>query len=224
MDCPNCHTGAPRVFHRISEVPDNSCVLLQTTKEARDFPLGSIDLAFCENCGFVFNRRQTPTHDLTHGVKDRGEQQILCCIVRFRRIIEPLVKLFRTQHALHHPAGNHSQGAFLFKLVKYRIQPSSNLLNLLKNQPPGLVSPKYILSTGRLTEQKSYSFLLKSYALVHREFGEHLIIFGEREEENSLKLLARDLTIHHKVHFLGFDTNPYRFMKNASISVLSSLV
>ena len=56
MDCPNCHTGTARVFHRISGVPVNSCVLLQTAKEARDFPRGSIDLAFCENCGFFFNR------------------------------------------------------------------------------------------------------------------------------------------------------------------------
>lgn len=55
MDCPNCHTGTARVFHRISGVPVNSCVLLQTAKEARDFPRGSIDLTFCENCGFVFN-------------------------------------------------------------------------------------------------------------------------------------------------------------------------
>ncbi len=56
MDCPNCHTGKPRVFHRISDVPSNSCVLLRTPAEARDFPHGSIDLAFCDNCGFVFNR------------------------------------------------------------------------------------------------------------------------------------------------------------------------
>jgi len=55
VDCPNCHTGTARVFHRISGVPVNSCVLLQTAKEARDFPRGSIDLTFCENCGFVFN-------------------------------------------------------------------------------------------------------------------------------------------------------------------------
>jgi hypothetical protein len=33
---------------------------LQTAKEARDFPLGSIDLAFCENCEFVFNRAFEP--------------------------------------------------------------------------------------------------------------------------------------------------------------------
>ena len=56
MDCPNCHAGKPRVFHRISDVPVNSCVLLRTPAEARDFPCASIDLAFCESCGFVFNR------------------------------------------------------------------------------------------------------------------------------------------------------------------------
>jgi SAM-dependent methyltransferase len=44
-----------RVFHRAKDVPVNSCLSLQTRKEALGFPRGDISLAFCQNCGFIFN-------------------------------------------------------------------------------------------------------------------------------------------------------------------------
>ena len=33
----------------------HSCILLETEKEARSFPRGDLELAFCQDCGFVFN-------------------------------------------------------------------------------------------------------------------------------------------------------------------------
>jgi SAM-dependent methyltransferase len=36
-------------------VPTNSCILLASEEEARAYPTGDIRLAFCDDCGFIFN-------------------------------------------------------------------------------------------------------------------------------------------------------------------------
>lgn len=82
---------------------------------------------------------------------------------------------------------------------------------------------KYILAAGRLTKQKGYPYLLKAYSLISKDVQEKLIILGEGEDEKKLKQMAKDLGVQEKVLFLGFQKNPYKFMKNASIFVLSSL-
>lgn len=58
--CPAC---ASRVLSRIATVPDvptNSCLMLDHEAEAVAFPRGDINLAFCEECGFLFNRAFDP--------------------------------------------------------------------------------------------------------------------------------------------------------------------
>lgn len=54
--CPACEQGDLRDFYRVDRVPTNSCILLPTREEALAYPVGDIVLAFCETCGFVFNR------------------------------------------------------------------------------------------------------------------------------------------------------------------------
>jgi len=82
---------------------------------------------------------------------------------------------------------------------------------------------KYILAIGRLTKEKNFSLLLKAYALIHEDIEEKLVILGEGEDKEACKKLAKNLGIHKRVLFPGFQKNPYKFMKNASIFVLSSL-
>jgi hypothetical protein len=43
------------LFYQIKNVPVHSVLLLNTRKEAQDYPKGNIDLAFCESCGFITN-------------------------------------------------------------------------------------------------------------------------------------------------------------------------
>jgi len=84
------------------------------------------------------------------------------------------------------------------------------------------LSGKHILAIGRLTKQKNFPLLLKTYALISKDIEEKLVILGEGGDKDKLKELAKDLGIQEKVLFLGFQNNPYKFMKNASIFVLSS--
>ena len=53
--CPNCGTRGSHVFHRVAEVPVNSCLLFPDRKRAEGLARGDIELAFCPQCAFVFN-------------------------------------------------------------------------------------------------------------------------------------------------------------------------
>ncbi len=54
--CPCCGTTVTRTIYRASGIPIHSCVLLETAEAARAFPRRDLDLAYCEKCGFIFNR------------------------------------------------------------------------------------------------------------------------------------------------------------------------
>lgn len=82
---------------------------------------------------------------------------------------------------------------------------------------------KYILAVGRLEEtQKDFTTLIKGYSKVCKEIEEELYIIGEGRHKQQLENLVRDLKIENRVRFLGFKSNPYPYMKNASLFVHSS--
>lgn len=53
--CPNCDAAESYIFHRVPNVPVNSCLLFADRGRAEGLARGDIDLAFCRNCAFVFN-------------------------------------------------------------------------------------------------------------------------------------------------------------------------
>lgn len=81
----------------------------------------------------------------------------------------------------------------------------------------------YIVGVGRLTKQKNFQLLLKAYAKCKYRNQYKLLIVGEGEEGSTLQKLATDLGIEERVIFTGFVRNPYYYMKNAGLFVLSSL-
>jgi glycosyltransferase involved in cell wall biosynthesis len=86
-----------------------------------------------------------------------------------------------------------------------------------------MFSKEYILAVGRLADEKGFSYLLKAFSLIKEKLHEKLVILGEGPDKQKLKELANDLGIQERVVFLGFQNNPYKYMKNAKIFVLSSL-
>lgn len=82
--------------------------------------------------------------------------------------------------------------------------------------------PPVILSVGRLTPAKDYPTLIKAFALVRKEMPVRLIILGEGEERPKLEALIRELGLERDVDLPGFVDNPYKYMKRASVLVLSS--
>jgi len=79
-----------------------------------------------------------------------------------------------------------------------------------------------IIMVGRLTKVKDYPNLLKAFNLVLKQKEARLVILGEGPEEGNIERLTKELGLSEKVILLGFQKNPYKYMKGASVFVLSS--
>jgi len=80
-----------------------------------------------------------------------------------------------------------------------------------------------ILSAGRLSLEKDYPTLLRAFALLREQVPARLIIVGEGGQRTQLERLASELGITEAVSLPGFVQNPYAYMAQASVFVLSSL-
>ena len=78
------------------------------------------------------------------------------------------------------------------------------------------------IAVGRLTPQKNFPLLLRSFkqVLTHRPC--HLAILGEGESRQSLECLASSLGIESDVWLPGYQANPYAFMARSHALVSSS--
>jgi glycosyltransferase involved in cell wall biosynthesis len=82
-----------------------------------------------------------------------------------------------------------------------------------------------VISVGRLIPQKGFDRLIKAHAnLLKAGIKHHVVILGEGEERERLEQLCRDLNVESSVKFLGFQTNPYKYINAADIFVSSSRV
>ena len=83
---------------------------------------------------------------------------------------------------------------------------------------------KFLLSVGRLTKQKNYSYLLdeiKNFLKSNNDYD--LIILGDGEDREIIKKKIKDLNMNDRIYILGHKNNPYSYMINASALILSSL-
>ncbi|AST93384.1 glycosyl transferase [Sutcliffiella cohnii] len=81
---------------------------------------------------------------------------------------------------------------------------------------------KVIVTAGRLVEQKDQKTLLQAFAKVNEQIKSRLVILGEGPLKEQLTNQASELGIADKVHFIGFQSNPYIYFKHADLFVLSS--
>ncbi len=80
-----------------------------------------------------------------------------------------------------------------------------------------------ILGVGRLNQQKNFPTLIRAFAEVQQHHPCRLVILGEGEELASLKILIQELGLSDVVDFPGFVSNPYAYMAQSAVFVLSSL-
>ena len=116
------------------------------------------------------------------------------------------------------------------RLHAYSLTPRS--LNLIYNplpvariqawsrEPAPLPDEPYIVYVSRLTYQKHQSLLLRAYQA--SGVTQKLVIVGGGQDEPQLRQLARELGIDSRVSFVGEQSNPYPWMRQASLFVLSS--
>lgn len=80
-----------------------------------------------------------------------------------------------------------------------------------------------LVSIGRLEYEKAFDNLLRAFVIVRREHPQAaLTLIGQGSEKANLKKLAEELKLTDAVRFIGFQSNPFPYMKQADIFVLSS--
>lgn len=80
----------------------------------------------------------------------------------------------------------------------------------------------FVLAVGRLVWEKGFDVLLESWALSGVGQSHDLVVLGEGAQRQALERLAFELGVSQCVKMPGFDANPFRYMKNADLFVLSS--
>ena len=80
-----------------------------------------------------------------------------------------------------------------------------------------------VLMVGRLEDQKGYPHLIEAHdRLIKAGIDHNLVIIGEGSLLYVIKDQVTRLGLDDTVHFLGFQTNPHRYMARATVFTLSS--
>ncbi len=54
-ECPCCAADTIESIYKIESIPAQSCLLMDSAQQARDYPTGNLEWVFCDTCGFLFN-------------------------------------------------------------------------------------------------------------------------------------------------------------------------
>ena len=80
-----------------------------------------------------------------------------------------------------------------------------------------------IINVARLTEQKDHITILKSAEILKdKNINFRLLIVGSGDEGTNLKNFIKDKKLDNFVKVINFQNNPYKFINNADIFILSS--
>jgi glycosyltransferase involved in cell wall biosynthesis len=82
----------------------------------------------------------------------------------------------------------------------------------------------YICGVGRLKHQKGFDILMKAYSICikAKEDIPKLVLVGDGPDHDALIKLRAELKLENSVVFAGYTNNPYKYMKNSKLFVLSS--
>ncbi len=82
---------------------------------------------------------------------------------------------------------------------------------------------RVVLGVGSLTEQKDFQTLIKAFSVVRGQNKKYkLVILGEGPQRNDLESLCSKLSLEDDVCMPGEIDNPYPYMNDADLFVLSS--
>ncbi len=119
--------------------------------------------------------------------------------------------------------------AYIGMDVKFSYNPTINTrVDNLKNEP---INEKWflednretIISIGRLTYQKDLMTLVKAYQLFDNKKQYKLVILGDGELREELECFIEKNNLKNDVYLPGFEKNPYKFLNQSSLFVLSSV-
>lgn len=94
-------------------------------------------------------------------------------------------------------------------------------IRFLSQLPPACRLPDhYIVSMGRLTRNKNFDLLVRSFARSSTTLD--LVILGDGAERQSLQRLAEELGVRERIWFVGYQSNPFSILRGAEFFVSAS--
>ena len=98
-----------------------------------------------------------------------------------------------------------------------KIEISKNKLSKLPNK---FKHKTFILSIGRLTNQKNFEFLIKMFAKYQKIINtDYLLIIGDGEEKIKLQKIINHLNCKNSIILLGFQKNVYNYINRCQMLV-----
>ena len=147
----------------------------------------------------------------------RSVKEAVDCYSRFDRgifVSKGVLEAFRSYCPM-----NHMQ-------VLYNTNETAQMLEkALEPVPEGTFrsDERKLIAMGKLVGVKGFDRLIPIHARLRREgFPVHTYILGEGDREAELRQLARDEGVADTVTFLGYQTNPYKYVAKCDLFVCSS--
>ena len=117
-------------------------------------------------------------------------------------------------------------GTFFSPKFKHKLSIISNPVvapSLKMRSQDGVVEKPFIISMGRLSQEKEFDLLLHAFAEIKdRHDSWSLIIIGEGPERESLESLSRTLRIVDRVNLIGTVNSPAEYLQKGALYVLTS--
>jgi len=120
----------------------------------------------------------------------------------------------------------------LYAIPKHKLQVIPNPVDVARITALGSAKLEHpwfqlglpvLVAAGRLHPQKGFAYLIRAFAIVRNAFPCRLVILGEGPQGPDLEQLVVGMRLSDDVALVGFQDNPYNYMRNAGVFVLSSL-
>lgn len=87
-----------------------------------------------------------------------------------------------------------------------------------------LTKSRFMLNVGSLVSQKGQGLLIRAFANISNSFPDlQLVLIGRGPDKDNCVAEASQLGVSDRVVIIDFDSNPYRYMRLATVFVLPSL-
>lgn len=102
----------------------------------------------------------------------------------------------------------------------------NNLLSIHSDQDaPSIIQnhQPYIITVARLSQIKAIQHIIRAFSKLCHNTSINLMIVGDGPEKDYLEDLAKKMNCYDKIVFLGWKDNPYIYIQQAQLFVLSSI-
>ena len=146
-----------------------------------------------------------------------SEQEIQECYNKFDEVVCVSEEIKNVFEATYRKKATVKWNPIDSKLIKSKSWEETDLLLDRKSF--------YYVAVGRFTKEKGFERLLNVHVrLIEEGYNVQLWIIGNGELFKSIAGVIKNENLNNSVKLLGFQENPYKYMKNADLYVCSSYV